>query len=249
MYQTPSFKMRAFIDLAVFFQDRPELAGPAASYFRSQDFRTELERIGNDPKARLHLTISLLKHMALDPLVGTRVRDFLDISASPGQLLFVYFRFNRVANPIDHFLVKAGSEEFELLVKAVQENLKSRMFKAARIHRRVDVLRIRICEQISRRANQAYYAVKEEGTRNAPARTSRFGTDPVASKHWHDTQAAADAAFDAAYDAGIQRTHDRVRRIANEAFSPEFRGNGIDILAAFARMYLCPVTVKEAAPV
>lgn len=229
--------------LAPFYRDRPQLQHPHAAYFTSPAYPARLEELGNDVRALARLSASLLEHVALDPLMGTRPDQFIKV-ASDAETVFVCLQLNRLVNPIGVFALPATAPELTLLVQAVEKNLASRMFKAARMHRRLaqgNTKRYRRFEKAASAARQAAYAKAEQDTPQ-PA----YFSEESRYARLQGIRAKADQAYEDVYGPLDERLKGRIHAVANQAYGPEYRGGYYDILAAFASRYICPAPQVQA---
>jgi hypothetical protein len=223
--------------LAPFYRDRPQLTGAHADYFRSSDYLARLEELGNDTRALARLSAALLEHVALDPLHGNKLEDFITVSSN-AETVFVCLQLNRLVNPIGAFAVSSEAPEAAVLVQAIEKNLASRMFKAAVMHRRLahgNTKRYRRFEKAARAAFQAAYD-KAESTTPQPA----YFSEDARYARMRAIRETAEAARAEVYGPLEARLKGRIHAVANQAYSADYRGGYYDILAAFASRYICP---------
>ena len=241
--------MRDLISLNVHFRDRPHLAGPVADHLRSEEYRKNVEALGNDPKELARLTGCLLKHVSLDPLVGKRLEDFVNPFNVESEEYYFYLPLNRVVNFLGNFSLRRDSAEARALLQAIQENLNSKMFKAASMHRRLDQARLRHERRLTARAKAAYEDSLAQSRRNA---TPYHGNLTAAERRqeeaqWTAMREAANAAHDAVYVEPHARMNRRIRAVGELAFDQDFRAGYTEILIAFAARYLCPQYYDDSA--
>jgi hypothetical protein len=214
------------------------LTAPQIAYLKNPAYLKALEGIADNPREMARLTVGLLKHMALDPTRGTQIGDFaLGYDDPADETIYFLCHINRVSNFVGYFELPRGSEEASQLVKAIRENLESRMFKAARMSRRLERKASGRCTRISAVARKDYNAVIE---RLRPGIDFRDTHSPQVSAMVTAMYEQANEAFDVVYKPLVARKEARERAIGNAAFDTGFRGHFTSILGAFAVRYIMP---------
>lgn len=192
-----------------------------------------------DDYARARLTSALLSHMSLDPQMGNRVEDFVDMKPSADGMVGVNLRFYQVVNFIGSFTISMNSQEWTQLLQAIRENLASRMFKAALMHVRMRSkfnARIRI---LDKRASDAHLKALNEALneRNPqPAQGWRRPSNDVLDICY----AIAHSAKQAVIIPPRQRLDRRMDSVRRQAYDPDYRGSFYEMQSAFAAKYMAP---------
>jgi hypothetical protein len=135
--------------------NHPEDCTPGASVARSANFLNDLETLSKDPEKLALLLIEQLRLMPLCPLQGTQVQDFIHEDVTTG-CAWTCLRFDRVINVVGFVELPLNTPVTKLLKQAIADNLKSRMFKAARILRKLNRLRVRKQAKWDRDRNAQY---------------------------------------------------------------------------------------------
>jgi hypothetical protein len=172
------------------------LSPDVINFVQGDDFAMAVLNVDDHNEARAQLMIAALKEFALCPLTGDHPDDF---SETWGDSWFFNIRFDRIVNFIGIFSLPAESELAHQVVKAIEENLAGRMYKAAAMHRRLDVLRKRICAKTEKRASQAYQSV-----------IAKYGKD----YNRIEIREEAKQAFDQVFDSAMAHVDARIRKVA-----------------------------------
>jgi hypothetical protein len=231
------------------FSDRPYLAGEAEGHFRSLDYRARLEAMERDPEQLARLTISLLRHMALDPQRGATVDDHTPFrgalikgsNTAPNDIYFA-LQFHRVSNFIGNFTLPADSPEMPALLKAIEENLASKMFKAAQMDRRLEKTVPSHYARFRKQAEAAYSAAYQKAEVGAPA-WKPFDNEERCRYYETNVYPVARAASTAVLTPLQDRIIQRLAKVRGAAFDEDFQGSYTDIRIAFATRYLVPTGV------
>jgi hypothetical protein len=214
------------------------LTASQLAYLRSPAYLAALEGIKDNPQEMARLTVGLLKHMALDPTRGTQIGDFaLGYDNPEDETIYFLCHINRVSNFVGYFELPRGSREAVKLVEAIRENLESRMFKAARMSRRLERKASGRYTRIRAVARKDYNGVIE---RMSPGINFRDTHKPQVSAMITAMHEQANEAFDAVYKPLVARKEAREQAIGNAAFDAGFRGHFTSILGAFAIRYIMP---------
>lgn len=245
--------MNALCDLKALhphFSSRPHLDGEVEEHFRSLDYRARLEALGSDPEQMARLTIALLKHMSLDPQRGTTVDDHTPfrgalIKGSNTAPTSIYFalQFHRVVNFIGNFTLSADSPEMPALLKAIEENLSSKMFKAAQMDRRLEKTVPSHYARFRKQSEAAYSAAYQKAEKGAPA-WKAFDNEARCRYYDANVYPVARAASNAVLAPLQDRILKRLAKVRNAAYDEDFRGSYTEIRIAFATRYLVPTGVS-----
>lgn len=226
--------LRELRSLRRHFTDRPELTGVWPEYFRSDEYQTRCDVLCKDPRALARLTIALLKHIALDPQQGERVEDFL---AEPAEGPYIVnLHFYRIVNMVGSFELPADAPEVSELKAGIAENLASRKFKAAKMHRRLEARNMKRFHRIARRAREAFQAYYDAEHAKAPP-TSHYQRRREFEKQLRER---ADEVYKSVYQPLYDRLTGRLRAVGEQAYDPEYRGAYTDVLIKFAKTYVAP---------
>jgi hypothetical protein len=244
--------MNALYDLKALhphFADRPHLVAEVDGQFRTLDYRARLEAMERDPEQLARLTIALLRHMALDPQRGTTVDDHTPfrgalIKGSNTASTDVYFalQFHRVTNFIGNFTLSAASPEMPALLKAIEENLASKMFKAAQMDRRLERTVPSHYSRFRKKAEAAYSAAYEKAEKGAPA-WKAFDNEKRCSYYEANVYPVARAASTAVLTPLQDRILQRLAKVRDAAYDADFLGSYTEIRITFATRYLVPAGV------
>lgn len=236
--------LRELRQLATHFRNRTYLEGTHLNYLSSPAFIEQLDAIGSDPETLAKLSIQLLDHVALDPTYGSKVEDFI-VVASDAETIFVNLQLNRLVNPVGAFMMRVTSASLPALMRAVQANLSSRMFKAAVTHRRLshgNTRRIRRFEKAASAAFQAAYLKADASI----AKPSVYASEDARYERQQEVRAAGDAAYRKVYQPLFERLDSRITAIGRQAATEGYREGFYDILVKFASTYICPALPEEA---
>lgn len=198
------------------------------SMVENPDFESTMRRAEKDEDTKAFLMIEALKGISLDPLRGDRLESFCK---QYGEAISFNIHFHCWTNFIGLIGLPAGSGRAKQLMEAIEANLKSSMFKAAKMHRRLSVRRGRLHEQVSKRAYQAYLSVRMESP------DGRFTSD--------EHKERADEAYERVVASRMAVVDDRIRRVGNSA-TPEFQGSFMEAVAKLLYWHL-PFTASKGA--
>lgn len=180
---------------------RPEVA----SMVMSVDFENTMARAAGDDNVKAFLLAEALKVIALDPFTGWRAEDFYSVYTKE---IGFGVRFHGVVNFVGLVTLPVGSAPAKLLIAAIENNLNGRLFKAAKMYRRLDRCRAALIEQVSTRASRAYAAVRMS-----------CGGKFLSQE---DLARAVDA-YDRVYKRRLDAIHARIGGV-NDAATPGFLG-------------------------
>jgi hypothetical protein len=243
--------MQDFLTLSPYYRDRPLLTSAAADYIRGEAFRTDVKNIQASPQELARLTLGLLKQLALDPQRGVLLGDFVQYAGEAPELekltatsdsIWFCLHFNRVTNFIGSFTLLRSAPETELLLKAIQDNLDSKIFKAARMHRRLAAKMHKSYSRIYRLGREAHQKIMDASKSEKYALAFRGAAEWNTSarllrEELYDAAARAQEDVVAPLKA---RLENRLGAVANAAFGEDFCGGYTEILTAFAVHYIIP---------
>jgi len=129
-----------------------------ASALLCDDAVAAMQKTDEDPDAQAFLMLELLKSIALDPTQGETPDRFFRIYDD--EVIFT-LHLDRWSNFITSCLCLPHGSRANQLIEAIQENLNSRMFKAAKMSRRLDKRFNRLYQQARNRAEKIAYAGEE----------------------------------------------------------------------------------------
>lgn len=130
-----------------------------ASFVKSVEYENAIKTLDSKADIKAYLTCQLLLKIALDPLTGDRVDHFLRENEDGA---WIQVRLDRTFNFIGWFSLPSGDPRIAEIRKAIETNLNSRMFKAARMGRRLDQRFLNIQAQAVSKAQDAYRNVVHE---------------------------------------------------------------------------------------
>jgi hypothetical protein len=132
-------------------------AADIASMILSSDFSMSMKFAEENEDTKAFLMIQALKEISLNPLRGKITSDFIVQSEGSSSVCF-WIDFDRWVNFIGLIELPAGHPRVAQLIEAINQNLNSKMFKAAKLSRRMDKkLGILLAPAIDR-ATKAYAA-------------------------------------------------------------------------------------------
>jgi hypothetical protein len=189
------------------------------SMVNAPDFEAAVRRASQDPDTKAFLTIEMLKGIALDPLVGDASEAFYTVF---GDTVGFGIKIDRTVNFVGSFSLPARSARTRQLIEAIETNLGSKMFKAAKMSRRLDARRVRLEARARSKGHDAYLKVRSE-----------FGGRFRSQEH----KDIAEQAYDSVVEPRCSILRDRVRRVASAA-SPNFNESYSISLAKFLYWHL-----------
>lgn len=208
-------------------------------YLKSLQYLLDVATVADDAEKRAKLTICLLEHFALDPHRGSKVEDFLEARPRPYEAydgattyLWVSLAMHKMAFFVESFSIPHNSPYVALLKQAVQANLQSKKFKAARMSRRLAPVYSRIYAQLDNKAQTAahtayraaYDGFKQDRRAEITALQQQTLNDIMSST------------YRAVMAKPVARMDARMARVDTETLSEAFTNNRgfTGILAAFA---------------
>lgn len=195
------------------------LSGELVTMVNSLGFLEALRRADRDHDLRAFLMLEALKGMSLDPLAGTTPGAFY---STHGAVTTFAIQFHGWVNFIGGIELPAGSARARQLMDAIEANLSSKMFKAARMHRRLTRRKQRLLNQAYARANKAYSHVRDQCS-------GRLAT--------MEDEERANQAFRNVFDPRNALLNERVHRVAT-ASAPGFVGAYSEAVAKFLYWHL-----------
>ncbi|MDO8416528.1 MAG: hypothetical protein Q7S87_09985 [Agitococcus sp.] len=217
-------------------RDHPEIPGQTAEYFRSPEFCEKILTLENDPTEKLRLTLALLTHVALDPVIGATVDKHVNLYPKEGQI-WVCLNFNRIVNFIGSFSIEPGTPDALALTEAIEQNLKGKLFKAAVMHRRMDKKVNKHCWRISKFCQAAYAKAMAE-LNFRPSDNAAWRTSDSYKLKYDIANVTALMERDALSTSLKSRMFARIRAVGNAASDKVVQGEYTDILTSFASRYL-----------
>lgn len=227
--------------LRPYFADRAHLQGPIANKFTSPSYLAALDHAAADPDQLARLTIALLQHIALDPRLGSKVEDFLDVGPSRKYAgpAYVMLRLYCISNFVGFFSLPVDSPEMPNLLKAIADNLASRKFKAAQVHARMQDLSSMRYSRICEKGLAAYKASYAEAEVGAPAWKAYDNDERMAYYRTH-VFPKAEHAQAVIIDSRTALLKKRMRNLSDQTCDAGFLGGYTDICTEFALRYLVP---------
>lgn len=210
---------------------------------RSEQFEDQVQALNNDAAALARMTVALLQYLALDPNVGSRVEDFIPEAhparrTNAGQV-WVNLAFFQTANFIGAFTLESDSVELSLLVKAIQENLDSKMFKAAVLYRRLKSKFHPRVAAIRKRAQAAYQRALEASLARQNPQPVKGWVRPAAGMVERASEAGAHAR-ELVYAPAREHLDRRMESVRKQTAHPDYAGSAYEIQTAFAVQHLLP---------
>ena len=230
--------LRELRALHAYFSQHPELNDELAEYCRSDEFLRQLDAISTSPAELARLTICLLGHVALCPRSGTTLESILPLPSEQAENFYVALQFNRLVNFIGTFELAVDAPEVAQLKRAVEANLASRKFKAAQMHRRLEQRNMKRFCRITKVANTAVAAFREQEQQKAPYISEHLARETFD----RELRERCKALYEEVYRPLHDRLTGRVRAVGQQAFDQDYRGSYQEIMIAFTRRYLLPAS-------
>jgi hypothetical protein len=184
------------------------------------------------------LTICLILNVALCPRAGTTLEEFMRLPSEQAESFYVALQFNRLVNFIGAFELAVDAPEVAPLKQAIEANLASRKFKAARMHRRLEQRNMKRFHRITKVANTAVATFREQEQKKAPYISEHLARETFD----RELRERAKALYEEVYRPLHDRLTWRVHAVGKMAFDREYRGSYPEILSAFTRRYLLPAS-------
>lgn len=194
---------------------RPEVA----SMVQVPAFEAAIQEAGDEEDAKAFLMIAALNGIALDPLSGKVPEAFY---TNHRDVIGFHIRFDHWVNFIGLIELPAASGRAAQLIEAIKGNLENRIFKAAKMHRRLDQRRRRLHEQAHARAFQAWRTILDQC--GGKLRTN-------------EDMDRADEAYSRAMWTRMEIINTRIRKVANCA-CPAFQGGYTEAVGEFLYWHL-----------
>ena len=185
-----------------------------SSFVLGEPYKAAVKQLENNDDLKAFMTLRLLVGLALDPLSGSTPEAFM---VQYDDRVGFNLRFHGTVNPIGLFELPVTSGRVPELKAAIETNLNSRMFKAAKMVHRMRRRHSRLCSIAAEKAGAACAAVLTECTAR-----------PTPLEVWERGQEA----FDRVYVGWTCRSEDRLSRIAHHA-TPLFNEGWTLSLAKF----------------
>ncbi|WP_425953105.1 hypothetical protein [Ralstonia pseudosolanacearum] len=200
------------------------LNGDVRSFVGSADFTKAMKDADENDETKAFLLVKALDGIALDPLIGSNVDSF--VWHLDGEVI-IQVRFDRMVNFLGLFSLPESSRWAAPVIAAVECNLRSRMFKAAAMRRRLDRRAVRLLESARSRARNAYAA-----SLNRARASHGQGWQPS-----EDDLARANADYNQVFDPRKAQIGNRLHTL--QAISaPEFSGSYTETVATFLYRHL-----------
>lgn len=190
-----------------------------ADFVRSKDFEDALTKTEMEEDAKAYLMVEALKKIALCPCRGETPEDFIFYRSD--SVIAFNIQFDRWSNFIGLIGLPLNSGRAQQLIDAIETNLNSKMYKAAKMHRRLYFRRRKIESQVCGRARSVYTKVLE-----------RYRSETGAKWNTAEVIALADEEFDRIYSPRMKNVDERVRKVADVA-EGGFRGAYPEAVANF----------------
>lgn len=170
----------------------------------------------------------LLQHFALDPRQGTTLAECFDERGpiyaqrgnEQGPTIVFALSLYRMVNPFGCIELPRTSQVLGVLVKAIQDNLSSKEFKAACVHLRMQKNLVKRQARLRVKAEDAYSNAYHLAASTAPA-WKAFGNEARLDYFERHVYPAARAARDAVYAPAWERMSQRMKAVEDLACNPE----------------------------
>lgn len=211
-------------------------------FVRSPEFRAAMERAASDEEIKARLMIQALKGISLSTDKGDTMDDFTIYYPENGRKMVCFWiKFHGWVNFIGNIDLPEGSEIAIELIEAIQENLNSRMFKAATVMRRIYPVKDRLYGQAGRKVklaerqlNEGYAEKREEIAKSYSSFEERYIHLRALDE---EIKAKVDELYDQTYNRRIDQLEERYRRVSRQAH-PEFNGAYTEAVASFLYKHL-----------
>lgn len=198
------------------------------SMVEGKGFETAMCNAADDPDTKAFLMIKALDEIALDPTVGNTMDAFIFIYGQGGGNVCFNIRFDRFVNFIGLIELPENSGRAKQLMEAIKKNLNGKMFKAAKMHRRLDARSVRLFQQARDRASEAYSAVIQAGY---------AGGKRIPGVNMEELKVRAAAAYNKVFNPRKLQLQNRCRNVGRAA-CPGFQGGYTEAVASFLYRHL-----------
>lgn len=200
--------------------------GELKDFVLSAEFEENMRKADADPEILARLNMRALKGITLESFRGTRPDDFILRSETHTTYLI---GFSRVVNPMGPMLTLPNDSDYvDEMTRAVEENLNSKMFKAAKMSRRMDKRAVRLASQSAARGRKAYDLVLKQ--------SNYYSKESSPEERYHQIF-LANLAYDQVTDPARARIKERHRRVS-DCVDPGFTGNYSEAIANFFHKHL-----------
>lgn len=205
------------------------LEGDIVSALLSEDAIEAMRKTDEDVDAQAFLILELLQCIALDPMWGNTPERFYSVYEDE---IFFIIHLDRWANFITPCLGLPHGHRANQLIQAIKDNLASKMFKAAKMSRRLDKRFVRLSEQAHRRYYKIAYASLEK-----PWPKDQFESDHRSWQEHFRAREDASAKYDELFDERREALLKRLRKVSSAA-SPGLQGGFTEAVAKFLYNHL-----------
>lgn len=219
------------------------LSASVQDQLRSEQFEDQVQALNKDAGALARMTVALLKYLALDPNVGHRVEDFIPEMNPAGRFttgqVWVNLEFFKTSNFIGSFTIEANSAELPQLLQAIQENLDSKMFKAAVLYRRLESKFHPRVAAIRKRAQVAYQRAFYASLARQNPQPAQGWVRPTAEMIDRASESGRHAR-ELKYAPAREHLDRRMESVRKQTAHPDYAGGAYEIQTAFAVQHLLP---------
>lgn len=198
------------------------------SMVEGKDFEVAMCNASDDPDSKAFLMIQALNEISLDPVVGDTVHSFIFIYGQGGGNVCFNIRFDRFVNFIGLIELPENSGRAKQLMEAIEKNLNGKMFKAAKMHRRMDVRCVRLTQRARDCASKAYSAVIEAAYVNSKL---------IPDVNIEHLKSEALAAYAKVFNPRKEQLQNRCRNVGRVA-CPGFQDGYTEAVAGFLYRHL-----------
>ncbi len=205
------------------------LEGDIVSALLSEDAIEAMRKTDEDVDAQAFLILELLQCIALDPTWADTPERFYSVYEDE---IFFIIHLDRWANFITPCLGLPHGHRANQLIQAIKDNLSSKMFKAAKMSRRLDKRFVRLSEQAHKRCHKiAYSDIDKAWPKDRLVRDRHLREEFLLARE------KADAMYEELFEARREVLLKRLRKVSSAA-SPGLQGCFTEAVAKFLYNHL-----------
>ena len=208
-------------------------------YLCGQGLLDDIELVNKDPDTAALLLCRVLDHLAVSPLRGD-VSKPEPLFSGEGDEVFVNVQLAGVVNFVGAFMLSRSSLALSQLELAFSRNIKSSLFKAAQVQRRLASRCTRLLGQSQRRGSEAY-RLAHEGALEAQGRP----WNQLPRQAHEQIREAAEAARDACVEPRRAQILQRMQGISLKSMAPDVPKGYYDLLTYAALQWLRPLAEER----
>lgn len=182
-------------------------------FLSSDAYLKSIKEVDGSDVLKAKLTINMIRSTALSTREGYETPEDCYYEDEEGNAFFT-LHFHRLTNPIGSFSLTLDDPLFQLVLDAIDRNVKSRMYKAAELTVRLERLSVKAQVRYRVKANAAY---KQTLSENQPSDAMVASFDPDRFVVEAKATKLAEAAYDKVLNSNQTRLFDRLRAVGRVA--------------------------------